>query len=58
MDPALEAVEEAFNAVFVAIAQHRLLQRQPCVPRLGDKGFPATTLAQVGDAVFLAGDLG
>ena len=29
MHAALEAVEDAFNAVFVAIAQHRLLQRQP-----------------------------
>src|SRR6266436_3221901 len=58
MDPALEAVEEAFNAVFVAIAQHDILQRQPRVPRIGDKGFPAKTLAKVGDAVFLASDLG
>src|SRR5438128_12436339 len=58
MDPALEAVEDAFNAVFVAIAQHYILQRQPRVPRIGDKGFPAKTLAKVGDAVFLASDLG
>src|SRR6266487_936364 len=54
MDPALEAVEEAFNAVCVAIAQHRILQRQPFVPRIGDKGFPAKTLTASSDGVFLA----
>src|SRR5438876_12450985 len=39
MDPALEAVEEAFNAVCVAIAQHRILQRQPRVPALVTQAF-------------------
>src|SRR5437764_12766170 len=58
MDPALEAVEDAFNAVFVAVAQHRILQRQPLLPRIGDKGLPAKTLAKIGDGVFLASDVG
>src|SRR5712692_10250621 len=40
MDTALEAVKDALNAVFVAIAQHRLLQRQQLLPRIGDKGLP------------------
>src|SRR6266568_9630080 len=43
MDTALEAVEDALNAVCVAIAQHRLLQRPPLLPRIGDKGLPAKT---------------
>jgi hypothetical protein len=58
IDPALEAIENAFNAVFVAIAQHRILQRQPLWPRIGDKGLPAKTLAASGDGVFLASDVG
>src|ERR671938_1599046 len=58
MDAALEAVEDAFHAVFVTIAQYRILQRQPFLLRIGDKGLPAKTLAQSGDAVFLARDLG
>jgi len=37
MDPALEAVEEAFNAVCMARAHHRILPRQPRVPRMGGK---------------------
>src|SRR5882724_5213401 len=55
---ALEAVEEALNAVGVAIAPHRLLPRQPLGPCLGDKSLPAKTLAQGSDAAFLASDLG
>src|SRR5262252_10634204 len=57
MDPALEAVEDAFHTVCIAIAQHRLLQRQPLLPRLGDKGLPAQTLAKIGNGVFLASDV-
>ncbi len=57
MDAALEAVEEAFHAVCVTIAQHRLLQRQPRVSRIGDKGFPTQALAVRSDDVFLTCDL-
>lgn len=45
MAPALEAVEDAFNAVCGAIAQPRILQRPPRVPRVGDQGLPVKTLA-------------
>src|SRR5712691_7583436 len=58
MDPALEAVEDAFHTVFVAVAQHRIRQRQPRVPRIGDKGLPAKTLATRSDGVFLTSDVG
>src|SRR2546426_6714620 len=58
MDATLEAVEDPFDAVFIAIAQHRILQRQPLLPRIGDKGLPAEPLAEIGDGVFLAGDAG
>ena len=58
MDPALEAIEDAFHTVFVAVAQHRRLQRQPLLPFIGDKGLPAKTLAKIGNAVFLAHDVG
>src|SRR2546430_15636896 len=58
MDPALEAMENAFNAVFVAIAQHRILQRQPRWPCIGDKGLPAKALAASGDGGCLASDVG
>src|SRR5438128_9348297 len=51
MHAALEAVKDAFNTVFVAIAQHRLLQRQPLWRRIGDKGLPAKTLTERGDGV-------
>src|ERR671915_2210572 len=54
MDPALEAVDEAFHTLCVTIAQHRIPQRQPLWPRIGDKSFPAQTLAASGDEVFLA----
>src|SRR5262245_56615042 len=57
MDAALETVEDAFYAVFVTIAQHRLRQRQPRVSRIGDKGFPTQTLAVRSDEVFLTRDL-
>src|SRR5207249_4702296 len=58
MDPALEALEDAFHTVFVTITQHRLLQRQPRWPRIGDKSLPAKTLAASGEGVFLASDVG
>src|SRR2546428_10504692 len=58
MDPALEALEDAFHTVFVTITQHRILQRQPRWLRIGDKRLPAKTLAACGDGVCLASDLG
>src|SRR5262245_34989155 len=58
MDAALEAVEDAFHAVFVAIAQHCCLQREPRGLCIGYKSLPAKTLAQGSDAVSLACDLG
>src|SRR5713101_1535716 len=58
VDPALEAVEDAFHAVFMTIAQHRLLQRQLLWCRIGDKGLPAKTLTESGDGVCLASDVG
>src|SRR5947209_3766457 len=58
MDPALEALEDAFNTVFVAIAQDRILERQPRVSRIRDKGFPAKTLAAGSDGPFLSHDMG
>ena len=58
MDPALEAVEDALNAVFVAIAQHRLLQRQPRGSCIGDKRLPAQPSAQGREAICLTSDLG
>src|ERR687896_1676139 len=58
MDAALEAVEDAFDPVFVAIAQHRRLQRQLLWGRIGNKGLPAKTLTESGDGVCLARDLG
>src|SRR5262249_22712769 len=58
MHAALEAVEDAFNAVFIPIVQHRILQRQPFWLRIGDKGLPAQTLAKRGDGVCLARDVG
>src|SRR2546430_10962002 len=57
MDAALEAVEDAFHAVFVTIAQHCILQRQPRVSCIGDKGFPTQALAVRSDDVFLTCDL-
>src|SRR5262245_43113899 len=58
MDPALEAVEDAFHAVFVTITQDRLLQREPLLRRIGDKGLPAKTLTKIGNVVFLTHDVG
>src|SRR5712691_3138400 len=58
MDPALETVEDAFNTVFVTIAQHRLLQRQPRRHRVGDKGLPAEPLDEGGNVVSLSGNAG
>src|SRR5437773_12125001 len=58
MDAALEAIEEAFDTVCVAVAQHRLLQRQPRVHRVGDKGLPTEPLGEGGDGVSLASNAG
>src|SRR5262249_23873967 len=58
MDAALAAVEDAFDTVCVAVAQDRLLQRQPLLHRVGDKGLPAEPLDEIGDGVALAGDVG
>ena len=58
MHAALETVEDAFDTVFVAIAQHGIPQRQSRLSRIGDKGFPAESLAELGDVVFLADDVG
>ena len=55
---ALEAVQEAFHAVGVPRAPHRIVHRQPCAPRLGDHGLPAQTLAESGDDVGLTRDVG
>src|SRR4029434_8552356 len=58
MHAALEAVEDAFDTVFVAIAQHCLLQRQLLGRGIGDKALPAKTSAESGDGVCLASDVG
>src|SRR5882762_11715566 len=58
MDPALETVADPFDAICIAIAQHRLLQRPPLLPRLRDKGLPAEPLTESGNFVFLASDVG
>src|SRR6516225_6528878 len=58
MHAALKAVEDAFDLVFVAIAQHRRLQRQLRGCRMGHKGLPAKTLLESSDDVCLARDLG
>src|SRR5439155_2781861 len=56
MEATLEAVEDPFNAVFMAIAQHCILQREPFWLGIGDKSLPAAPLAETGDFVFLTGD--
>ena len=43
---ALEAVEDALDAVFVAIAQDRLGQRQPLWRGVGDQGLPTKARGQ------------
>src|SRR5262249_21603294 len=58
MDPALEAVEEPFGAGFFVGAQHRTLQRKPLWPPNSYKSLPAQTLAEGGNFVFLASDVG
>ena len=55
---ALETVDEAFDTVGVARAQHGIPQRPSRVSRLGDKGLPAEALAELGAVVFLAEDVG
>src|SRR5947208_9392715 len=58
MEATLEAVEDPFNAVFMAIAQHCILQREPFWPGIGDKSLPAAPLAETGDCIVLTGDAG
>src|SRR6266446_5217847 len=58
LEATLEAVEDPFHAVFIAIAQHRLLQREPFGPAIGETSLPAVPLAETGDGVFLPGDAG
>src|SRR5438067_10366013 len=58
MEATLEAIEDPFHAVFIAIAQHRILQREPLWPGIGDKRLPAAPLAETGDFVSLTGDAG
>src|SRR5712692_4378467 len=58
MDAALEAVEDAFDAVCVARAQHGILQRPPRVHRVGDQGLPAEPPCELGDVLSPAGDVG
>src|SRR5438876_1290799 len=58
MHAALEAVEEAFDPVFVAIAHDGIAQRQPLWRRMRDEGFPATAVREGADGAFLAGDAG
>src|SRR6266849_9480787 len=58
MHAALEAVENAFDPVFVTIAQDRIGQRQPLLCRVGDKGLPAEPCGEGGNGVFLAGNAG
>ena len=53
MHAALEAIENAFDPVFVPIAQDRIGQRQPLLGRVGDKGPPAEPGGAGGDGVFL-----
>src|SRR5712691_2143987 len=50
-------IEDPFDAVFIAIAQHRSLQRQSCVYRIGDKGSPAEPPGDLGDVLSPAGDV-
>ena len=58
MHAALEAVEDAFDTVFVAIAQDGIAQRKPLWRRIRDEGFPAKALREGSDGAFLAGDAG
>src|SRR5438046_9662723 len=57
MEAPLEAVEDPFHAVCIAIAQHRILQREPCLPGIGDKSLPAAPLVETGDGVCLTGNV-
>ena len=54
MHAALETGAEAFDAVCMALAQHRLLHRPPRWHRLGDQGFPAEPWGACGDVSSLA----
>src|SRR2546426_11582606 len=58
MDAAFEAIEDTFDAVFIAVAQDRLLQRQPRPWRIGHKSLPAEPLGAGGNGLSLAGAVG
>src|SRR5204863_114830 len=58
VDAAFEAIEETFDAVCIAVAQDRLLQRQPRPWRIGHKRLPAEPLGEGGNSLSLAGDVG
>src|SRR6266487_125659 len=58
MDAAFEAIEDTFDAVFIAVAQDRLLQRQPRPWSIGHKSLPAEPLGEGGNGLSLAGDVG
>jgi hypothetical protein len=53
MPATLEAVAEAFHAVGVTRAPHRIWHRPRRVPRMGDTGLPPTPLAVSRAGVFL-----
>src|SRR5467141_409344 len=55
MDAAFEAIAETFDAVCMAGAPDRLLQRQPCPWRIGHKSLPAAPLGAGGHGLSLAG---
>jgi hypothetical protein len=57
MPAALEAVEEAFDTVFMAIAHDGIAQRKPLWRRMRDEGFPAKALREGADRAFLAGEV-
>src|SRR3989442_1407911 len=59
-EDALEAVENPFDAVCVAIAQDRVGQRQPLLRGIGDKRFPTEACFEGGDRAVMTryrGDL-
>src|SRR5919201_6808245 len=58
MDAAFEAIEDTFDAAFIAVAQDRLLQRQPRPWRIGHKSLPAEPLGEGGNGLSLTGDVG
>src|SRR2546425_13204969 len=58
MAATLEAVEDPFHAVRMAIAQHRLFSREPCWRGRGDTSLPAAPLVETGDCLVLTGEAG